>query len=57
MELQIRKKCMEIADFPSEQIIDEFKQEPIEMSGLSLNWQQPNVIKFLVICFAMTSIH
>lgn len=57
MELQIRKKCMEMADFPSEQIIDEFKQQPIEMSDLNLNWQQPNIIKFLVICFATTRIH
>lgn len=48
MELQIRKKCIEIADFPSTKIIDEFKQKPIEMTNLNLDWQQPSIIKFLV---------
>lgn len=48
MELQIRKKCMDIADFPSQEIIDEFKQSPVEMSNLNLNWKQPDIVKFLV---------
>lgn len=49
-ELQIRKKAMLTDDFPSEEIIDEFLQEPISMSSLQLNWCQPNLIKFIV-CF------
>lgn len=48
MELQIRKKCIEIADFPSQGIIDEFKQEPVELTGLDLVWKQPDLVKFLV---------
>lgn len=47
-ELQIRKKVMLDADFPSQEIIDEFFQSPIEMTHLKLDWNQPNVIKFLV---------
>lgn len=49
MELQIRKKCMEVADFPSQAIIDEFTQEPIPMDSLNLRWKQPDLVKFLVI--------
>lgn len=47
-ELQIRKKCMEVADFPSQAVIDEFKQQPIDIHGLNLRWKQPDVVKFLV---------
>lgn len=48
MELQIRKKCMEVNDFPSQEIIDEFKQAPIVMDNLNLKWKQPDLVKFLV---------
>lgn len=47
-ELQIRKKAMQIDDFPSQEIIDEFMQEPNDMSSVQLNWCQPNVVKFVV---------
>lgn len=35
-------------NFPSQEIIDEFFQSPIEMGQLKLDWSQPNVVKFLV---------
>lgn len=47
-ELQIRKKAMQSDDFPSEEIIDEFMQDPIDMSPLQLDWSQPNLVKFVV---------
>lgn len=47
-ELQIRKKALQRDDFPSEEIIDEFMQEPIDMSSLQLDWSQPNMVKFVV---------
>lgn len=47
-ELQIRKKAMIDDNFPSQEIIDEFFQAPIEMDQLKLDWNQPNVVKFLV---------
>lgn len=47
-ELQIRKKAMQSDDFPSQEIIDEFMQEPIDMSPVQLDWCQPNVVKFVV---------
>lgn len=47
-ELQIRKKAMLNEDFPSQEIIDEFMQEPIDMKSLQLGWCQPNVVKFVV---------
>lgn len=34
--------------FPSQEVIDEFMQEPIEMTSLQLGWCQPNVVKFVV---------
>lgn len=39
---------MQMTDFPSEEIIDEFMQDPIDISPLQLNWGQPNVVKFVV---------
>lgn len=39
-------------NFPSQEIIDEFFQMPIEMAHLKLDWSQPNVVKFLVYIFA-----
>lgn len=39
---------MEISDFPSQEIIAEFKQQPIAMNGLNLHWKQPDIVKFLV---------
>lgn len=42
---------MQTVDFPSEEIIDEFMQTPIDMSPLQLDWGQPNVVKFVVSIF------
>lgn len=42
---------MQSDDFPSEEIIEEFMQEPIDMSPLQLDWCQPNVVKFVVSVF------
>lgn len=47
-ELQIRKKALMDENFPSQEIIDEFFQPPIGMADLDLNWNQPNVVKFVV---------
>lgn len=47
-ELQIRKKAMQVDGFPSQEVIDEFLQQPIELSSLQLEWGQPNLVKFLV---------
>lgn len=47
-ELQIRKKAMLVDDFPSQEIIDEFLQTPIEIDAMELNWCQPKLIKFTV---------
>lgn len=47
-ELQIRKKAMQNVDFPSKDVIDEFMQQPIDMTPLQLGWCQPNVVKFVV---------
>lgn len=47
-ELQIRKKALHNDEFPSQEIIDEFMQEPIDMTPLQLGWSQPNVVKFVV---------
>lgn len=47
-ELQIRKKAMVNEEFPSKEIIDEFMQDPIDMTALQLGWFQPNTVKFVV---------
>lgn len=47
-ELQIRKKALVDDNFPSQEVIDEFFQTPIETTDLKLDWNQPNVVKFLV---------
>lgn len=47
-ELQIRKKAMVNEEFPSQEVIDEFMQEPIDMAALQLGWFQPNLVKFVV---------
>lgn len=39
---------MEVADFPSQEVIDEFKQKPVAMNHLNLKWKQPDMVKFLV---------
>lgn len=47
-ELQIRKKAMQIDNFPSQEVINEFFQEPSDLIELDLRWKQPNLLKFLV---------
>lgn len=54
-ELQIRKKAMQIDNFPSQEVIDEFLQEPSDLTGLDLRWKQPNLVKFLVIFYIFFS--
>lgn len=39
---------MQNDEFPSQEIIDEFMQEPIDMGPLQLDWCQPNLVKFVV---------
>lgn len=34
--------------FPSQEIIDEFLQDPGPVTSLRLDWCQPNVVKFVV---------
>lgn len=46
-ELQIRKKAMADEKFPSQEIINEFLQDPGPVS-LQLDWCQPNLSKFVV---------
>lgn len=50
-ELQIRKKAMIDDKFPSQEIIDEFLQDPGPVSALQLDWCQPNIVKFVVSYF------
>lgn len=49
-ELQIRKKAMMDEKFPSQEIIDEFLDDPDPVSTLQLDWGQPNIVKFVVSC-------
>lgn len=39
---------MQIDNFPSQEIIDEFLQELSDLTELDLRWKQPNLVKFLV---------
>lgn len=47
-ELQIRKKALVTENFPPDDIINEFLQEPKlpENSTLQMKWKQPNIVKF-----------
>lgn len=46
-ELTLRKKALLDANFPSEEIIEEFLNQPKEIPRLKLDWGQPNMIKFV----------
>ncbi|XP_063696741.1 flap endonuclease GEN-like [Culicoides brevitarsis] len=48
-ELQIRKKALVQEDFPQEDIIEEFLQEPQlpDSRELDMDWKQPNIVKFV----------
>ncbi|KAH8402852.1 hypothetical protein KR222_002931 [Zaprionus bogoriensis] len=46
-ELALRKKALEHQNFPNEEIISEFLSEPSLVPQLNLNWQQPNLVKFI----------
>ncbi|XP_068142867.1 flap endonuclease GEN [Drosophila tropicalis] len=46
-ELTLRRKALLSADFPNEEVIAEFLTEPDSLPQLKLNWQQPNLVKFI----------
>ncbi|KAH8278244.1 hypothetical protein KR044_006951 [Drosophila immigrans] len=46
-ELMLRKKALTDANFPNEEIISEFLSEPDIVPNLNLDWQQPNIVKFV----------
>ena len=43
----LRKKALVDPEFPSAEIIDEFRREPEKLPKLNLKWKQPNLVKFL----------
>ncbi|KAL7732584.1 hypothetical protein ACLKA6_019211 [Drosophila palustris] len=46
-ELTLRKKALNDDNFPNEEIIAEFLSEPGTIPNLNLDWQQPNLVKFI----------
>lgn len=46
-ELQIRSKALLQNDFPSKEIIHEFKKKLDPPKALDLTWKQPNIVKFV----------
>ncbi|XP_062136830.1 flap endonuclease GEN [Drosophila sulfurigaster albostrigata] len=46
-ELMLRKKALTDVSFPNEEIISEFLSEPAKVPNLNLDWQQPNLVKFV----------
>lgn len=46
-ELSIRKKALADMNFPSQEIIKEFKSIPSRLPDLELKWKQPNLVKFI----------
>lgn len=46
-ELMLRKKALNDVNFPNEEIISEFLSEPAYVPNLNLDWQQPNLVKFV----------
>ncbi|CAG9861054.1 unnamed protein product [Phyllotreta striolata] len=46
-ELSIRSKALEIADFPNEELIQEFLVSKDNVTRLDLKWRQPDLLKFL----------
>ncbi|XP_034482127.1 flap endonuclease GEN [Drosophila innubila] len=46
-ELMLRRKALSDVHFPNEEIISEFLSEPSTIPNLNLNWQQPNLVKFI----------
>lgn len=47
-ELQIRTKALLQKDFPSTQIIHEFKKKLDPPKSFDRSWKQPNIVKFVV---------
>lgn len=45
--MTLRKKALTNANFPSEEIIEEFLKQPKEIPNLQLDWCQPNLVKFV----------
>nr|XP_016936091.2 flap endonuclease GEN [Drosophila suzukii] len=46
-ELALRRKALQSPDFPNEEIIAEFLNDPATIPNLNLNWRQPNLVKFI----------
>ncbi|XP_017129468.1 flap endonuclease GEN [Drosophila elegans] len=46
-ELALRRKALLSPDFPNEEIIAEFLNDPTAIPNLNLNWRQPNLVKFI----------
>lgn len=51
-ELQIRSKALIQKDFPSTQIIHEFKKKLDPPKEFESSWGQPNIVKFVVSYFS-----
>lgn len=49
-EIQIRTKALQEKDFPSTQIIHEFKKKLDPPKTFDRSWRQPNIVKFVVSC-------
>lgn len=47
-ELQIREKALKDKDFPSTQVIHEFKKKLEPPKTFDRSWKQPNIVKFVV---------
>lgn len=47
-EISIRKKALASPDFPNEALIDEYLNNKESIGSFSVDWTQPNIIKFVV---------
>lgn len=47
-ELNIRKRTLNLPNFPNEELIDEYLVTKESIPSLNINWKQPNLIKFIV---------
>ncbi|KAK9736855.1 XPG I-region [Popillia japonica] len=46
-ELNIRKRTLNLPNFPNEELIDEYLVTKESIPSLNINWKQPNLIKFI----------
>lgn len=47
-ELNMRNKALAIADFPSEELINEFLVRKDNVAALDLKWKRPDILNFVV---------